>query len=476
MVPLRERTAPNLFDWMAFLGIDLGTGGVRCLLVEGDGTIRAESVRSLRRLNIATVAQGSEQDPREWIEILEAALDELFANPAHREVDAIAVDSTSGTVLPVADDGTPLGNALLYNDMRAHAQVRACRPVFGEACSPTYALPKILWMREHLDLPDDCLFLHATDFLTSWLAGTSAVPTDFTNAMKTGVDLRTESWSEELPPLRLPEVFAPGLRFGVLRDELRRRWGLRGETALVTGATDSNAAFYASGAAVPGDWSTTIGTTLAVKGLSENQLDDPEARIYCHKHPDGAWLPGGASNAGGEILRSRFPGRLEELEVAAARRMTTTHLVYPSVRTGERLPFSSQDFDPFCEGDPADEVGVFLACVEGVACVEALVYDLLESLGGPVGDTIYSTGGAARSELGLQVRANLLNKTLRVPLHPNSAMGAAILAAAGFLDQPVGELSRQMVTIRREVNPEPSSYYEDRLGEFRDRCREALSR
>ena len=67
----------------------------------------------------ATVDRGSEQDPREWIEALESALDELFADPANREVQAIAVDSTSGTVLPVADDGAPLGTAFLYNDMRA---------------------------------------------------------------------------------------------------------------------------------------------------------------------------------------------------------------------------------------------------------------------------------------------------------------------------------------------------------------------
>jgi sugar (pentulose or hexulose) kinase len=264
---------------MAFLGIDLGTGGVRCLLVEEDGAILAETSRSIANLNIATIAQGSEQDPREWISILESALDELFATPSHRQVDAIAVDSTSGTVLPVAEDGTPLGNALLYNDMRAQRQVRECRAIFDGACSPTFALPKILWMREHMKLRDDCLFLHAADFLNSWLAGGTEIPTDFTNAMKTGVDLVTEAWSPDLPAIRLPEVFAPGLRFAELRRCLRERWQLRGETILVTGATDSNAAFYASGAAEAGDWSTTIGTTLAVKGLSEKRIDDPEARI-----------------------------------------------------------------------------------------------------------------------------------------------------------------------------------------------------
>ena len=212
-----------------------------------------------------------------------------------------------------------------------------------------------------------------------------------------------------------------------------------------------------------------------MKGLSQSRIDDPEARIYCHKHPDRTWLPGGASNAGGEILRARFGESMEDLEAAAAERGQTAHLIYPSVRKGERLPFSSQTFPPFFRGDEGDHAGVFLGCLEGVACVEALVYELLGDLGAAVGDTIYATGGAARSSLGLQVRADLLEKTLCVPAHPNSAMGAAILAAAGCLERPVGELSRQMVTIERTVEPQPSQYYRDRLAEFRRSCEESLN-
>ena len=161
---------------MAYLGIDLGTGGVRCLLVEEDGTIVAETSCALRNLNVATMESGSEQDPREWIDALEAALDELFTDPAHRNVQSVAVDSTSGTVLPVADCGTPLGMAFLYNDMRAREEAEESAAVFDGSCSPTYSLPKILWMRKHLELPDDCLFLHATDFVNGWLMGTTEVP------------------------------------------------------------------------------------------------------------------------------------------------------------------------------------------------------------------------------------------------------------------------------------------------------------
>ena len=63
----------------------------------------------------------------------------------------MAVDSTSGTVLPVAADGSALGMAILYNDMRAQDEAEACAAVFGGACSPTFGLPKILWMKAQMD-------------------------------------------------------------------------------------------------------------------------------------------------------------------------------------------------------------------------------------------------------------------------------------------------------------------------------------
>ena len=461
---------------MGFLGIDLGTGGVRCLLVEEDGGIRAEISHELRNRNLARDAHRSEQDPREWIFSLERSLEELFSTPANRDIHAIAVDSTSGTVLPVCGDGQPAGMALLYDDMRAAEEATNCDEVFAGRCSPTFSLPKILWMQNHLDLPEDVIFLHAADFLNSWLAGTPEIPTDFTNAMKTGVDPVHGKWPRGLKDLGLPEVVAPGRRFGFLREDLRRRWRLPREVALVSGATDSNAAFYASGAASPGDWSTTIGTTMAFKGLSEARIEDPQARIYCHRHPDGSWLPGGASNAGGEVVRRRFKDRIEEMEHRARKRGETRHLIYPSVREGERLPFASSTFQPFSDGEQEDEVGYFLGCLEGIAYLEALVFELIESFGGTVADSVFATGGGARSDLSLEVRAEVLGKRISIPAHPHSAMGAAILAAAGFHKETVGTWSRRMVKISHIVEPKGrrENYYRDRLLQFKARCHQSL--
>ena len=101
----------------------------------------------------------------------------------------------------------------------------------------------------------------------------------------------------------LPPIVAPGEVIGTNFKDSSKQVVLNRELFVGKGATDSNAAFYASGAGKIGDWSTTIGTTLAVKGISNGYLILKVGSIVIVIH-DGNWMPGGASNAGGEILKA----------------------------------------------------------------------------------------------------------------------------------------------------------------------------
>ena len=457
---------------MSFLGIDLGTGGIRCVLVNHGGEVLSEVKRSLHQVNLSKCPGESAQDAQDWIDVMESALDELFAKPQNRNLDAVAVDSTSGTVLPVKGCGTPIGPALLHNDMRSVEEVDLCKNIFEGGCSPTFSLPKIFWMNKHLSLPDDVRFLHATDFLNSWLCGSIDIPTDFTNAMKSGYDLENMQWPDELDGLQFSKVVAPGEVVGEVSKLHRKRWSLRGPCLLVSGATDSNAAFYASGAGKIGDWSTTIGTTLAVKGVSSKKILDPLGRIYCHRHPDHTWMPGGASNAGAEIIKSEFGDQLNSIEEKLLQTQVTPALVYPSIRNGERLPFSDPEFSAFGPRKNFGKLEYFLGCVEGLAFVEKMTYELLNKLGAEVGDRIFATGGAVASHLGLQIRADVLQRAIWVPQYPNSAMGAAILASAGFYSKGVGEMSTHLVKMANKVEPDGTvdQTRNDRFECFRELC------
>ena len=298
------------------------------------------------------------------------------------------------------------------------------------------------------------------------------VPTDFTNAMKTGVDLNTCDWPIGLRSIALPKVVAPGEVFGELATKHRKKWLIEGPALLVSGATDSNAAFYASGCGEIGDWSTTIGTTLAVKGLASLPINDSQGRIYCHRHPDGSWLPGGASNAGGEIFNQRFGDRIHQLNDLTELPKVTPPIIYPSIRKGERLPFADPHFTPFNFEESKEEVNNFLGCLEGLGFIERMTYELLQELGAEVGSFIYATGGAASSRLGLNLRALVLQRSLKVPQFPHSAMGAGILAASGYFKRKVGQMSAEMVRIVQCVDPPGGgcSRLEDRYLHFKELC------
>ena len=462
---------------MSFLGLDLGTGGIRCLVVNERGVVLAEVARSLSRLNLSNKPGESEQDPNDWIMILEDALDELFSDYKNRDILAVAVDSTSGTVLPVAKNGSAVGPALLHNDMRSIKEVDLCKNIFGGECSPTFSLPKIFWMSTHLLLSDEVLFFHATDFLNSWLCGTTDIPTDFTNAMKSGFNLEEGKWSANISGVNLPDVVAPGKVIGEISTRLKKRWSLKGPCLLVSGATDSNAAFYASGACKIGDWSTTTGTTLAFKGVSSKRIVDSLNRIYCHRHPDGGWMPGGASNAGGEIVKDVFKDQINLVEQVCLKSSFIPAVIYPSIRKGERLPFSNPNFIPFGDRKSTSDPQYFLGCLEGLAFVEKMVYELLTELDAEVGDRIFATGGAASSLLGLKIRADVLQRSIMVPQYPNSAMGAAILASAGYYNKGVGQMSEGLVKISHTI--EPGTHLDisrnERMDRFRDLCAQSNS-
>jgi xylulokinase len=230
-----------------------------------------------------------------------------------------------------------------------------------------------------------------------------------------------------------------------------------------------------AGAVAPSQWNSTLGTTLVIKGVTRGILRDSQGRVYCHRHPDGYWLPGGASNTGGEGISRRFEAaRFPELNAQALAHAPTGLLVYPLARTGERFPFSNARAEGFVLGEAKDEAALYAAYLEGVGYVERLAYDTLASLGAEVGDRLYVAGGATGSLPWLQIRADILGKTLCVPEDGGGAKGAAVLAAAGTVYRGIIPAARAMVDIVVEVAPRPAlrPAYDERYAAFCAACRE----
>jgi xylulokinase len=487
-----------LWDWfsqdgMFVLGIDVGTQGARVVACDAQGMVQAQAAEPFD-LQAAPERppRWAEQEPEQWWAAVKICLRQVVANLRRQgytaeTIEAVAVTSTSGTVLPVDAAGQPLRPALMYNDSRAQDEAEAVQAAGGELAAAlgyrfnaSFALAKILWLNRHEPRLFETThrFIHAADFIVGRLTGEYGV-TNASDALKTGYDLLHACW----PPLiehklgiplnRLPAVLQPGTPIAPISPAGAEATGLPAGRPVLAGMTDGCTSQISTGAVAPGDWNSTLGTTLVIKGVTERLLLDPLGRIYSHRHPDGYWLPGGASNTGGEAIALRFPQeKWEEFNALALDLAPTDVILYPLARLGERFPFAHARAEGFMLGQPGDDATNYAAHLEGVGYVERLAYEVLTDLGASLGDTIYSAGGATRSRAWSQLRADILGRALVRPAVTGGAMGAAILAAAGTWYEGLIPAARAMVRLVERVEPRPAQTvaYQARYQQFKDAC------
>lgn len=448
-----------------FIGIDVGTQGVRVVLVDEQGAVMGSEQEGFP----LTDQSREEQSPQQWWaacrRCLQALLRSVQTDINRRAIRAVAVTSTSGTVIPLDKHDEPLHDALMYSDPRPSAEGRQCRATAEKYHAGGYTgfnassgLSKMVWFVNHY--PDKTAqlrtWVHAADYIGGKLSGNFRV-TDFTNALKSGYDVKNRVWPAYLfehLPLQwdwMQAVVPSGEAVGILRAEVAHQLGL-GQIDVVAGMTDGCASQIASGSVRPGDWNTTIGTTLVVKGVTTRELNDPVGRLYNHRHPEGYWMPGGASNIGADWITTGFKDRLDELNAAAAGLIPTAHVAYPLRRDGERFPFISAAARGFAP-DGLSEAALFTANMEGVAYVERYAYELIERLSGEPVRAVYTAGGASNSATWLTIRSNVLKRPVYKCAHVTGAVGAAILAASqthfGSLTQAAGAMTR----VETEVRP-----------------------
>ena len=362
-------------------------------------------------------------------------------------VRAIAVDATSGTILLADAAGIPLTPGLMYDDGRALDQVDrvndAGAPVWAELgygrMQPAWALPKLLWLlREHPDLAGGARLMHQADVINRRLVGED-VPTDLGSALKTGAHLLDERWPMDVmaalgvPAGMLPDLVRPGTPIGAVCGSAAEATGIPARTPVVAGTTDGCAAQMGAGALRPGSVNAVLGTTLVLKGVTDDLHRDPSGVVYSHRGPGGRWLPGGASSTGAAVIARDFAGRdLAALTAAAAMHEPAGAIAYPLVSTGERFPFVAPGARGFMLGGDGSEVDRFAAVLQGVAFIERLCFEYLDLLGISTGGDLVFSGGAAANAYWCQLRADILARPVTVARNAEPALGAAILAAAAF--------------------------------------------
>jgi sugar (pentulose or hexulose) kinase len=412
------------------LGIDVGTSGVRIAAADRQGALVAMSAASIAApiQNFGRLLQ----DPNLWWEAIEAAFKSL--DLAGHQALALAVDGTSGTILPAGSDGELLGMASMYNDV---AEAGMVKKVASVAARETAALGGSSPLARALEMPVTApRILHQADWLMGLFCGRYDV-SDENNALKTGYDPVARAWpawiaGTGLDVARLPRVVAAGETVGGILPDVAKAFSLPADVKIVTGTTDGCAAFLASGASEAGDGVTSLGTTLTLKVLSAAPVFSPQYGIYSHRIGD-QWLAGGASNTGGGVLRHFFSAEdVARLTPLLDPDVPTGLDYYPLSKPGERFPIADPAFEPRLSPRPEDERLFFQGLLEGIAAVEALGYRRLAELGASPLQSIRSVGGGAANAAWTMIRLKALAVPAREAASEHAAMGTARLAWRGI--------------------------------------------
>ncbi len=413
-----------------YLGLDFGTTGARaCVVDEAGGVVHQDHT---------DFPDPKNQTPADWRQALLTLLRHLPASAA-MQLRGIAVDATSASVLLCDEALDPVSPALLYNDARAEkeaAELKGIAPAGHTVCSATSGLAKFLWLTHHADTATASHFMHQADWLAALLTGRGGL-SDYHNALKTGYDVERlcwPSWVLSLPHAHLlPQVIAPGAKLGRIQKEIAQHFGISPECAVHAGTTDSIAAFIATGVDEPGAAVTSLGTTIVLKLLSEKRVEAAQYGVYSHRFGK-LWLAGGASNAGGGVLRHYFSdAQLADLSARIDPCTDSALDYYPLPHPGERFPVNDPQLAPRMTPRPADDAQFLHGLLQGLSRIEATGYARLAELGATPLKSITTAGGGAKNPVWAKLRARLLGVPVNAARHTEAAYGAALLAKQGEL-------------------------------------------
>ncbi len=420
-----------------FLGIDVGTSGIRAMVIDRDGRICAEASTALPaplHYNNAI-----EQEPQLWWSGLCHVLQELTNKIDATKIRSLCLDGTSGTVLLCDKNGTPVSPGLMYNDARADAYLNVIArhaPANSAVHSATSGLAKWLWLQAQPYANKAEHLCHQADWLVGKLTGKYHI-SDSNNCLKTGYDPITQQWPQWFDHLAvnrgwLPMVTTPGSFIGDIQSAVATPLGLSPQTQILSGSTDSTAAIMATGAQQSGEAITSLGSTLVLKVITEQPLFNKGYGIYSQPFGD-FWLAGGGSNSGGAVLRHYFSDQqMQSMQTQLQADKATGLNYYPLLHDGERFPHNDSRWPARLTPRPERDVTFFQGLLEGITQIEHEGYRLLAELGAPYPKRIYTAGGGRTNRVWMEMRQQQLGVSIVIPAHTEAAYGMALLAKQGF--------------------------------------------
>jgi xylulokinase len=429
-----------------YLGLDLGTSGLKGVVVAPDQTILAETTAPL---SVARPFSGwSEQDPADWIAACETVLTALGAKVDLRGIEAIGLSGQMhGATLLDASDKV-LRPSILWNDTRSAKEAAELdadprfRVITGNIVFPGFTAPKLVWCARH----EPELFgkvakvLLPKDYLRLWLTGEHVA--EMSDAAGTSwLDTGARNWSDDLlaatglTQSQMPRLVEGSEVSGGLRGDLASCFGLRAGIPIAGGGGDNAASAVGVGVVKAGQAFVSLGTSGVLFAASDAYQPDAASAVhsFCHALPD-TWHQMGVILSATDAL-NWFAANLGEDAAAmtgslGALRAPGRALFLPYLG-GERTPHNDAAIRAsFLHLDhAADRVAMVRAVLEGVTHAVRDSYDALTGTGTRI-ESLIAVGGGSRSDYWLKAIATSLGLPISVPVAGDfgGAFGAARLA------------------------------------------------
>src|SRR6202050_4456540 len=444
------------------LGIDVGTGGTRALILDERGRVVTSATEDHRPFASPHIGW-AEQDPCDWWRACGLAVRRALAQAKLRkDKDQISCVGLSGQMhgaVLLDEQERVVRPALIWCDVRTEKQCREITAQIGAdhliqlTCNPAltnFTLTKCLWVRENE--PENWRRVRSLmlpkDYVRFQLTGERA--TDVADASGTLLlDVAHRRWSKEMLNLvqmdesLLPNLYESPEICGRIADAGAAATGLQKGTPVVAGAGDQAAGAIGMGVVSPGTVSATIGTSGVVLAATDRPALDSRGRVhtFCHAVP-GRWIAMGVTQAAGLSLRwfrDQFSSgerrqSYESLTTEAAKAPPGCDgLLWAPYLMGERTPYLDPAARGMLVGLTASHTRghVIRAILEGVVFSLRDTFTIFQEMEVPA-TRIRLGGGGARSALWRQIQADIYGQPVEtVDAEEGAAYGAAILAGVG---------------------------------------------
>jgi xylulokinase len=453
-----------------YIGLDLGTSGLKGILIDEDQVVLAEATAAL---TVQRPHEGqSEQAPSDWIAAAETVMDALSVHGLSG-VRGIGLSGHmhGATVLDAADQ--VLRPCILWNDTRAAEEARELdddpmfRRLTGNIVFPGFTAPKLIWMQRHEPALWDKVakVLLPKDYLRLWLTGDHV--SEMSDAAGTAwLDTGRRDWSDDLLDAagmrrdQMPSLVEGSGVSGQLRAALATRWGLPAGVVIAGGGGDNAASGVGVGVVRAGEAFVSLGTSGVLFAANDGYQPDPATAVhtFCHALPN-TWHQMGVILAATDALNwyaglvgqdaARLTGELGALQAPGK----TTFLPYLG---GERTPLNSATIRGAFTGleHATDRMAGTRAVLEGVTFAIRDCRDALAATGTKL-ENLLAVGGGSKSDYWLRAIATALDCPVHLPVAGDfgGAFGAArlaIMAATG-----AGPEIATLPKIARQIDPDP---------------------